>query len=569
MKFTSLVTTIVLTCANASHIVSGSNSRLPMSLSSVINDLEAEGASTIATVAFITSRGITRAKRAMLLKSLFAITGEGDHDDQVDQEKTTAFGKKMGEDDESDEEDEEEEEEVENGDQSSKSSVGIAVANPLANASITEVASTVLACGGNIVYVASLEDLSRGEGLFDKLAPAMEKILNEPASVVDPTNPLANVQAVLAGAQPLGEQKPRPRTLIVVIEGATTERDLLEAKAKLELAATDVLSSIVQNEKPRASTLEQVFDSVEYVSSNGPIDELIEDLSGSISCDPSAAASSVAKAAFQDSNNLTSGGKLHDSPLDLAAARKLLPLSRKAVESCLTTVREKTEGSLGMRLVLDFGSLCDAAVKSAMDEFDAKAGKTLLEKSTVGKRIRSELMEEMYSDLESQYEQQLKLLSLACFESFKRDLSQLRLSPNLDKDMEKVAMNSVQFFVNKSKALRSTKSKTVFWPKGDAQAAILKKELKEYVTLRLQSARADGKYRPLPRKGVTVGLHWLLPKPFGNDYRLEPWQVHAKDDLIYVPKDKITDVRKEDVITGDWRDAIVPAPTASEMMYLK
>lgn len=568
MKFTSLITTIVLTtCANASHIVSGSNSRLPMSLSSVINDLEAEGASKIATVAFITSRGITRSKRSLLLKTLFDITGEGDHDDQVvlDQEKTTAFGKKMGDDDHSSD-DEEEAEHEEHG----KASIGIAVANPLSNASITEVASTVLACGGNIVYVASLEDLSRGEGLFDKLAPAMEKILNEPASVMDSTNPLANVQAVLAGAQSTsGEQKPRPRTLIVVVEGATTERDLLEAKKNLELAATNVLSSIVQNEKPRASTLEHVFDSVEYVSSNGPIDELIEDLSGSISCDPSAAASSVAKAAFQDSNNLTSGGKLHDSPLDLAAARKLLPLSRKAVKSCLSTVKDKTQGSQGMLLVQDFGSLCDAAVKNAMDEFDAKAGKTLLEKSTVGKRIRSELMEEMYSDLESQYEQQLKLLSLACFESFKRDLSQLRLSPNLDKDMEKVAKNAVQLFVNKSKGLRSTKSKAVFWPKGDAQAATLKKELKEYVTLRLQSARADGKYRPLPRKGVTLGLHWLLPKPFGNDYRLEPWQVHAKDDLIYVPKDKITDIRKEDVMTGDWRDAIVPAPTASEMMYLK
>jgi hypothetical protein len=538
-----------------------------MSLSSVINDLEAEGASKIATVAFITSRGITRSKRSLLLKTLFDITGEGDHDDQVvlDQEKTTAFGKKMGDDDHSSD-DEEEAEHEEHG----KASIGIAVANPLSNASITEVASTVLACGGNIVYVASLEDLSRGEGLFDKLAPAMEKILNEPASVMDSTNPLANVQAVLAGAQSTsGEQKPRPRTLIVVVEGATTERDLLEAKKNLELAATNVLSSIVQNEKPRASTLEHVFDSVEYVSSNGPIDELIEDLSGSISCDPSAAASSVAKAAFQDSNNLTSGGKLHDSPLDLAAARKLLPLSRKAVKSCLSTVKDKTQGSQGMLLVQDFGSLCDAAVKNAMDEFDAKAGKTLLEKSTVGKRIRSELMEEMYSDLESQYEQQLKLLSLACFESFKRDLSQLRLSPNLDKDMEKVAKNAVQLFVNKSKGLRSTKSKAVFWPKGDAQAATLKKELKEYVTLRLQSARADGKYRPLPRKGVTLGLHWLLPKPFGNDYRLEPWQVHAKDDLIYVPKDKITDIRKEDVMTGDWRDAIVPAPTASEMMYLK
>jgi hypothetical protein len=109
----------------------------------------------------------------------------------------------------------------------------------------------------------------------------------------------------------------------------------------------------------------------------------------------------------------------------------------------------------------------------------------------------------------------------------------------------------------------------VVWPKADSHTFKLKRELKEYVALRLQTARADGKFRPVPRKGVTMGLHWLLPKPFGNDYRLEPWEVHAKDDLIYVPKDKITDVRKEDVLTGDWRDSIVPCPTANEMMYLK
>lgn len=606
MKFHSIVTTIVLTTplwhtVHASHIVSGSNSRLPMSLSSVINDLEAEGASRITTVAFLTSRGITRQKRRDLFHSLFAI-GEGKDQKQgekqvedifhnIDQTKTTAFGKKMGGEEDDTSDGEEEEEEVEG--VTKASSVGIAVANPLDNASITEVASTVLACGGNIVFVASLEDLSRGEGLFDKLAPAMEKILNESSvttvvsssssstasssssstTTTTMTNSINPLAAIAGAVLPESPKPPAPRTLIVVVEGALTEQDLFQAKSKFEKAATNALSSIVQNVKPRAYTLEQVFDNIEYVSSNGgPIDELIQDLSPILSCDPATAASNVAKAVFQDSNtSLTSGGTLHNSPLDLAAARKLLPLGRKAVEDCLSTVRARTMNSEDgtMMLVADFGSLCDASVKNAMDELDIQAGKTLLEKSHVGKRIRSELVEEMYSDLESQYEEQLKLLNLACFESFKRDLSQLRLSPNLDKDMEKVAQNAVQLFVSKAKGLRSTKSKAIFWPKGDAQASKLKRELKEYVTLRLQIARADGKYRPVPRKGVTVGMHWLLPKPFGNDYRLEPWDVHAKDDLIYVPKDKITDVRKDDVVTGDWRNSIVPAPTASEMIYLK
>jgi hypothetical protein len=506
--------------ASASHIVSGSNSRLPMSLSSVINDLEAEGASQVTTFAFLTSRGITRATRSNLLKSLFGISGEGDHDDEIVDGVTTAFGKKMGEEHDTDDEE----------DENAPPSIGIAVANPLPEATLTEVAATVQACGGNIVFVASIEDLSRGEGLFDKLAPAMERILNQDEDV-------ENTDAK------------KSRTLVVVVEGAATQQDLLDAKSKLESAAATILANIVQpNPDRRATTLQLVFDSVEYVASSGPVDELLEDIGGV--CDPASAASNVAKSVYQDANAQTTVAGLSGSPLDLAAARKLLPLSRKALESCLYVVQANASNEDGeMMLVRDFGSLCDAAVKSALNQFDVDAGSNLLEKSSVAKRIRSELVEEMYSDLESQYEEQLKLLHTAAFESFKSSLSQLRLSPNLASDMEKVAADAVKLFSDTSKTVRAKKAKSA-WPKAESQTSKLKKELKEYITLRLQTAKADGKYKPVPRKGTTVGFHWLLPKPFGNDYRLEPWQVHAKDDLQYVPKDKITDVRKEDVMTG-------------------
>ena len=519
-----------------SHIVSGSNARLPQSLSSVINDLEAEGASQVTTFAFLTSRGVTKSTRSSLLKSLFGITGDGDHDEEVVDGSTTAFGKKMGEEHDTDDEE----------DDNAPASIGVAVANPLPNASVSEVAATVEACGGNIVFVASPEDLSRGEGLFDKLAPAMECVLNQ-----DDEDATGN-----------------SKTLVVVVEGATTQQDLLDAKAKLESAAATMLSNIVQpDSNNRADTLQLIFDSVEYVASSGPVDELLEDIGAT--CDPATAASNVAKSVYKDASSQTTGAGLNGSPLDLAAARKLLPLSRKASQDCLAIVQENSSDEDGeMTLNRNFGALCDAAVKSTLDKFDIQAGKTLLEKSKVAKTIRSDLEEAIYGDLESQYEEQLKLLHLAAFESFKGSLSQLRLSPNLASDMEKVAADAVKLFADTAKTLRAKKS-TAAWPKASPQTFALKKELKEYITLRLQTAKADGKFKPVPRKGVTMGFHWLLPKPFGNDYRLEPWQVHAKDDLVYVPKDKITDVRKEDVLTGDWRDSVVPCPTANEMMYLK
>jgi hypothetical protein len=350
------------------------------------------------------------------------------------------------------------------------------------------------------------------------------------------------------------------------VEGATTAQELLDAKAKLENAAATVLSTIVQPDaNNRVTALQQVFDSVEFVASSGPVDELLEDIGGF--CDPTEAMDCVAKAVFQDasSQSTTIATALHSSPLDLAAARKLLPLSHEALEQCISTVKSNTSNELND----DFGALCDAAVQIAMDEFDTKAGATLLGGSNVAKRIRSQLYEEMYSELGSQYEEQLSLLNTASFAMFKANLSKLRLSPNLANDMEKAAADVVQVFADKSKKLRAKKTKSVSWPKADVNISNFRKELKEYITLRLQAARADGKFRPAPRKGVTLGFHWLLPKPFGNDYRQEPWDVHAKDDLVYVPQDKITDVRKEDVQSGDWRESVVPCPTANEMMYLK
>ena len=251
----------------------------------------------------------------------------------------------------------------------------------------------------------------------------------------------------------------------------------------------------------------------------------------------------------------------------MAAARKLLPLSHEALESCLKTVKDNSSDEDGdMILITQFGSLCDAAVKSSMEKFDVNAGCDLLKESNVARRIKSSLAERMYSELEELYEEQLIVAHDASFESFKSSLSKLRLSPNLASDMDKVATKAIKSYIDISKTIRSKKG---IWRNNDVHIAKLKKEMKEYIHLRLQAARVGGKFVPIPRKGVTLGFHWLMPKPFGNDYRMEPWQVHATDDLVYIPKDKITDVRKDDVMTGDWRNSVIPCPTANEMMYLK
>lgn len=562
----TVLTLLLLSPTTASpNIASGSSARLPASLSSVINDLEAEGASRITTAAFLSSHGVTRKSRATLLRTLFGVTEPSTPSDDEDAEDTaedesvevvdgitTAFGKKLETDTIVDDGAEDLEAE----------SVGIAVANPLPTATVTEIAATVHACGGNVVFVAGADDLSRGEGLFDALAPAIERVLNGDDS-----------------------DAPSPsRTLVVVVEGATTQHQLLEAKSRLEAGAETALASIVRPTHASSSsrfdppvTLQDVFENVEYVGSDEPVDAILADVAASY--DPSEAAAGVSRAVFGG----VDGGRVPElaTPLDLAAARRLLPLSHGTRERCRAVVRracavdpdavtedEEEEDWGDVKVVPDFGGLSDAAVKSSLEAFDEAATDPFL-RSPVASRIRSDLREGLYADLEALYVRTLDLLYDDSVAEFKQALSKLRLSPNLQTDMQDAAAAVLRSFSARLSPLRSTSPHARGWPAPQPWATRLRRELREYVSLRIRTARADGKFKPAPRKGATLGFHWLLPKPFGNDYRLEPWQRHTKDSVVYIPKDKITDVGAEDLQTGDWRKGVVPCPTGKEMMYLK
>lgn len=537
--------------AGASHVcgVAGTSSRLPMAMSEVIRDLEAEGATKITTCAFLCSQSVTQATRARLFRSLFGVVGGDEYDTKVEYGATSAFSKKMGE---------EHEEEGATDAEEDPEGVGVVVANPAGSGrGVAETAAAVQACGGTIVYVADATDLDRGEGLFDTLAPALERYL---ASCADEAE---------GGLGSLA-QADRKAALVVVVDGA----DVAVARRKFEAAAATMLNSIVQPaEGKRCKALQEAFDRVEFVPSTVPVHDLLCEMGGTCT-DPDTAALAIRTAVTdleQSGTAAKSGGLAR--PVDLAAARRLGPASRAAQASVLEAVgRAATaeDGSGTPLLVEDFGDLCDAAVKSAVEAFDAEAG-SLLKQSAVARRIRHSLLEEVYAELSDLYELQVQELREATMEAYQRGLSQLRLTANLANDMDRVVKDSVSAFISRAKKLRAKGCRGISpsWASAEAVASDVRRELIETSAHRLGVARVEGKFKPAPRKGVTIGLHWLLPKPFGNDYRQEPWDVHAKDNLIYVPRDKITDVSKSDVKSGDWRKSVVPNPTGSEMLYLQ
>jgi hypothetical protein len=229
-----------------------------------------------------------------------------------------------------------------------------------------------------------------------------------------------------------------------------------------------------------------------------------------------------------------------------------------------------------MKPMEDFSQIADGAIRRSLEFYDQQSKSRLpsAAQASLTKRIRSNLVLDIHATIIRMYEAQLQQLFLASMDNFKAGLSKLRISPNLGSDMNQVAKLTIQSFVAASNKIlpRSLSSTSLALPSSSLLADKLSKDLREFISLRLLAARADGKFKPLPRKGFTLGLHWLLPKPFGNDYRQEPWMIHTNDDLIYVPKDKITDVAKEDITASsgdDWTRNIIPCPAANEMIYMK
>lgn len=467
--------------ADAATIVSECNSRLPMSLSTVVSDLEAEGVSSVSTATFVTSRGVPKRRQATVLG--------------LEDASSTSFGTDAG--------------------------VCLALCSQ-SSSSIAEVASTAVACEGNIVFYPDQDDLARGEGLFDSLAPAMERLLNEEDT----------------------ENSSRRKLIVVSPNQKATQRFL-------EAAADDVLSYLVSVKK-NVKVLGDVFDDIHYVES---IDEAMDLLKPDK--EPAVAqeliASTVASDFWQTTPVSFSSSSM--SARDLAAARKLGPAARKAFDNAVETVKSVADG----KIVTDFADLCSAATKRALEELD-EAATPALSSSVIGKQIRADLKEELSGAFADLAATQMELLKEACFVDFKGKLSKLRLTPNLPSDMQNAVKESVSEFTKASKKM----------PIGNADAKVsFQRRLQEFCAERLLAARASGQFRPLPRKGVQIGLHWLLPKPFGNDYRQEPWMVHATDNLVYVPPDKMTDVSPGDVATGDWRNSVVPSPAGNEIIYMQ
>lgn len=412
-----------------------------------------------------------------------------------------------------------------------------------------------------ILFRPDAADLQRGEGLWTMLGPVMERVM--------------------------ATKKNGAAALCVMAPATMTIADV---QAKLEEGAMKLIPFLsTSNHSNNIVTLKDVFANVQYVSTPQEAIAACTEMGRATAASSMAVAtvsssSSAATAAFKMSNNKLIHPPM--TPANLAAARRLGVDARRQVDETMEKIRRACSTDNGeVKMVANFGELCRASLRQAK----LKSAAAPVDGSDVAKQMQSYVKSSLEHSLADLYDQQVVLLEEACFEEFRGKLSTLKISPNLPADMAKLAHEAVTKFAKAASRMAPpasggllSSSLATIRPAATAVAtaattttmimspgtAAFRRRLNDYVAARLLKATATNKFRPLPRKGVTVGLHWLFPKPFGNDYRQEPWKVHATDNMVYVPG-ALADVNPDQVADGAWRDAIVPVPSGKDMLYMQ
>ena len=394
------------------------------------------------------------------------------------------------------------------------------------SASLAELAASLMATGGNVAFVVSETDLARGEGLWESLAPAMQLIL---------------ANALTSTAQ-----------LTIVV---SSDNQVALAKQHIMEPSETILANLItasQSQQQPVTALSQVFGKGVHIQT---LDQAALTVFGSETDLITDSAALQQAAAGLPTSSLTTAL----SPTEMASAG-LFAKAQAILQDAIETVQQATLASDGsVQLVPAFNKLCASAMQTAAQQLQQEA-------SGLSSPLVSQLQQQTLTDLslrlESMMEVQLDLQKKASLADFKQGLSKLLIGPNLASDMQGVAQKVAASFAQAAKAMAS--------PALSGPAVIQFQQIvHEQTRNRLLNARASGKFKPLPRKGVTVGLHWLLPKPFGNDYRQEPWKVHATDSLVYVPPGKVSHVDPQDVPTGDWRQKVVPSPVGNDLVYMQ
>jgi Root hair defective 3 GTP-binding protein (RHD3) len=369
-------------------------------------------------------------------------------------------------------------------------------------------AAVAVATSDVVIYNVFLHDLARSSlGILSELQPAMEEVLSLRA----------------AGLLSADQQH---KTLMIAVRDYD-ESEISEAD--VESAVTAKLRSMwAAAVKPQQASDKAAgaanFDDYFRVSFCFLPHYTLSSQSYAKSAD-SLRAAVVASGVRGSAADLAARYKAVSSHIGTAAAapgQKEMTAAytaKSAAAACLSSYKSLASTLLQSMQELDpeFGTRVDSIISDVLAQYDAAVAAGGAGSSGIVSKKRAELQRAMVRDVQVHYARQLNLLQMAAITKFDKNPSTLRVSPAFVKDVAAAVKEAVAYY---DEAVKGLKSKHV-----PALHAAERKELlntlRSAASERLQLAKLQGATLSSKggRKTVGVGLHWLLPQPFGTDVK--------------------------------------------------
>jgi len=221
--------------------------------------------------------------------------------------------------------------------------------------------------------------------------------------------------------------------------------------------------------------------------------------------------------------------------------------------------------------VRDFGAQAAELTKEGVENFDAAADVAKTKGVNQGDiaKMRKNMIDEMRRAFTTGYKVQAENLEKEEFGLFKKNLSSLRVTPNLASEMEDALKTSTKAFTSSLATLGFAGAISIFSssPLSLGANRSYKEKVKAFNEERLLAARASGSFQPIPRKPVSLSAHYLIPSLFNEgDYRQASQQ--DPNNIIYTPANKRSEVMKDDVLKGrDWRSKVSPPASDPSLVF--
>jgi Root hair defective 3 GTP-binding protein (RHD3) len=378
-------------------------------------------------------------------------------------------------------------------------------------------AAVAVATSDVVIYNVFLHDLARSSlGILSELQPAMEEVLS------------------LRAAGLLSADQQHKTLMIAVRDYDESEISQADVESAVTAKLRSMWAAAVKPQQGSSSSSDTAasFDDYFRVSFCFLPHYTLSSQSYAKSAD-SLRAAVVASGVRGSAADLAARYKAVSTHIGTAAAAPgqkemtAAHTAKSAAAACYTSYKSLASTLLQSMQELDpeFGTRVDSIVSDVLAQYDAAVAAGGAGSGGIVSKKRAELQRAMLRDVQTHYERQLALLQSAAITKFEKNPSTLRVSPAFVKDVAAAVKEAVAYYDEALKGLKSKHLPALH----AAQRRELLNTLHSTASERLQLAKLQGATLSSKggRKTVGVGLHWLLPQPFGTD---------AKQNIM-VPKD--------------------------------